>query len=72
MIEHPMITQIERTGYPADMVEQSEHFGIDYYGNEIVSGDDVVEDKEAGELILKDDLEKYLEEVYGFKFFTAE
>lgn len=72
MIEHPMITQIERTGYPADMDKQSEHFGIDYYGNEIVSGDDVVEDKEAGELILKDDLEKYLEEVYGFKFFTAE
>ncbi|MDF2056330.1 YqaI family protein [Priestia megaterium] len=70
-LEHPMITQIERTGYP-NMVAQSEHAGIDYFGNEILIGAEIVTDDNTGEVVLKEDLEKYLEEEYGFKFTTAE
>jgi len=51
------------------MISQPEHSGIDYFGDEILSGDDFVE--YDGELILKDNLEKYLEEVLEFKFKTA-
>ncbi|MGG3642003.1 hypothetical protein ABES38_11595 [Bacillus gobiensis] len=67
-IEHPAISSINRTGY-ADMVAQEEHQGIDYFGNEILIGDDVVID-EDGEMVLKDELEKFLSEKYGFKFQT--
>jgi uncharacterized protein (DUF1697 family) len=67
-LEHPDITRVNRTGY-ADMAAQEEHQGIDYFGSEILSGDDVVID-EDGEMVLKDDLEKFLAEKYGFKFQT--
>lgn len=67
-LEHPAITRINRTGY-ADMVAQPEHMGIDFYGNELLVGDDVVID-EDGEIVLKDDLEKFLAEKYNFKFHT--
>lgn len=68
-MEHPMITQVNRTGYP-NMVVQPEHAGIDYFDTEILAGDEIVEDN--GELILKENLERYLEEVYGFQFKLAE
>ncbi|MGG3624366.1 hypothetical protein ABES25_12495 [Bacillus gobiensis] len=67
-IEHPVISNINRTGY-ANMADQEEHQGIDFFGNEILSGEDVVID-EDGEMVLKDDLEKFLAEKYGFKFQT--
>ncbi|MFP7735481.1 YqaI family protein [Priestia aryabhattai] len=70
-VEHPEITQVNRTGY-VNMVAQSEHAGVDYFGTEILSGDEVVTDDNTGEVVLKEDLEKYLEEEYGFKFTTAE
>ncbi|AKO92678.1 hypothetical protein BEH_11585 [Priestia filamentosa] len=70
-MEHPEITQINRTGYPS-MVEQSEHTGVDYFGTELLAGDDIVEDPATGEVVLKEDLEKYLKEVYEFKFSQAE
>lgn len=70
-LEHPMVTQINRTGYPENMMEQPEHNGIDYYGTEILEDDDIVID-DNGEIILKENLEEYLSEVYGFKFTTAE
>lgn len=69
-LEHPTITQINRTGYPEDMMDQPEHCGIDYLGDEILDGDDIVIDD--GEIILKENLEEYLSDVYGFKFTTAE
>ncbi|CAM3734574.1 YqaI family protein [Mesobacillus zeae] len=69
MRDHPTIEQIERTGYP-NIVAQPEHNGTDYFGDEILVGDDIAED--GGELILQDNLEKYLADVYGFKFKTAE
>jgi Hypothetical protein Yqai len=69
-LEHPEITQVNRTGY-VNMVAQSEHAGIDYFGTEILIGDEIVTDDNTGEVVLKEDLEKYLEEEYGFKFTTA-
>jgi hypothetical protein len=70
-LEHPEITQVNRTGY-VNMVAQSEHAGVDYFGTEILMGDEIVTDDNTGEVVLKEDLEKYLEEEYGFKFTTAE
>jgi Hypothetical protein Yqai len=70
-LEHPEITQVNRIGY-VNMVTQSEHAGVDYFGTEILIGDEIVTDDNTGEVVLKDDLEKYLEEEYGFKFTTAE
>ncbi|MGG3572834.1 hypothetical protein ABES80_10165 [Bacillus gobiensis] len=67
-IEHPAITRVNQIGY-ADMAAKEEHQGIDYFGSEILSGDDVVID-EDGEIVLKEDLEKFLAEKYGFKFQT--
>jgi len=40
-IQHPMITQIERTGYPYS--ERRETVGSDGLGNEVFSGDPIVE-----------------------------
>ncbi|HHY74067.1 MAG TPA: hypothetical protein GX497_12775 [Bacillus bacterium] len=70
-IEHHQITRTFRTGYP-NVVAQPEHFGTDYFGDEVLEGDDYIEDTNTDEIILKDNLEKYLEEVYDFKFQTAE
>jgi len=70
-LEHPEITQVNRTGY-VNMVAQSEHAGVDYFGTEILIGNEIVTDDNTGEVVLKEDLEKYLEEEYGFKFTTAE
>jgi Hypothetical protein Yqai len=71
-MDHPMIMQIERYGYPENLSEQTEHCGTDFFGDEILEGDEVIEDQEAGELVLKENLEKYLNEEYGFKFTIAE
>lgn len=48
-MEHPLVTKIERTGYP-NMIKQPEHAGIDFFGDEILEGDEFVEYE--GELIL--------------------
>lgn len=68
-IEHPMITQIRATGYP-NMIAQLEHAGIDFFGNEILVGDEII--VHNGEVILADSLEDYLIEELGFEFKTAE
>ncbi|MGN7176238.1 YqaI family protein [Paenibacillus sp. FSL R5-0490] len=67
-MNHPMIDQIERSGYP-NMVTQPEHVGFDYFGDEILDGDDIVE--YDGEIILKDNLDRFLTEVMEFEFRTA-
>ncbi|MBN6889811.1 YqaI-like protein [Cytobacillus horneckiae] len=67
-MDHPLVTQIERTGYP-NMIDQPEHAGIDFFGDEILDGDEfVVYD---GELVLVDNLNRYLAEEMGFEFKTA-
>lgn len=72
MIEHPMITQINRTGYPENMAQQPEHAGVDYFGDEILEGDEIIIDKENGhEIILKENFNRYLSEICGFEFKTA-
>ncbi|RAS75710.1 YqaI family protein [Priestia endophytica] len=70
-MEHPTITQLNRKGY-LNMMAQPEHAGIDYFGTELFPGDDIVEDPATGDVVLKEDLEKYLEVVYDFKFSQAE
>ena len=70
-LEHPDITQANKTGYP-NVVAQPEHFGSDYFGNEVLIGDSVVIDPSNGEMILEDSLEDYLMEVKGFQFKTAD
>ncbi len=72
MLEHPMITKINKTGYPENMGNQPEHNGIDAMGDEILTGDEIVIDNERGEVILKDNLNDYLAEMYGFLFTTAD
>ncbi|MGI8351713.1 YqaI family protein [Niallia circulans] len=69
MIEHPVISQIRSTGYP-NMIAQPEHAGIDFFGNEILVGDEIIE--HDGNVILADSLEDYLIEELGFEFKTAE
>jgi len=70
-IEHPMITEINQLGYPKD-VYQEKHWGVDYFGNEILEGDEVFE--MDGEVVLLDDpdnLKKFLEEFAHAKFTLA-
>lgn len=67
-MEHPEVTQYRRTGYP-NLVAQPEHAGIDYFGEEILEGDEIVE--YDGEIILEGNLQRYLCEVLGFEFKSA-
>ncbi|MEH7355112.1 hypothetical protein V7150_16260 [Neobacillus drentensis] len=68
-LEHPAISQVNRTGYP-NVVNQPEHFGKDIFGVEILLGDDYVE--YDGDLILLDNLQRYLAEHMDFEFKTAD
>jgi hypothetical protein len=70
LLEHPTVTEINRFGYPKEMLEQPEHFGTDFFGDEVLVGDDYVEID--GEIILMDNLDRFLSEQLGFEFKTAE
>ncbi|MEY8346454.1 YqaI family protein [Niallia circulans] len=70
MLEHPLITQINQLGYPAKLEEEIEQAGLDYYGDEIIEGDPIAEYN--GETILQSNLQRYLNEEFGFIFKTAE
>ncbi|WP_163183311.1 YqaI family protein [Neobacillus sedimentimangrovi] len=69
MLEHPLITKVNRTGYPEK--EQSNHWGIDAMGDEIKFGDSIIEDP-YGEVILEENLEDYLIERLGFVYKKAD
>lgn len=76
-MEHPMIDQINFAGYPKEMqglqnvIAQPEHAGIDFYGTEILEGDEIVIDAaNFQEIILKEHLKRYLEEKVRFHFFV--
>lgn len=72
MRDHPVIEQMERTGYP-NLVAQAEFNGSDVFGEEILSGDSIIIDEaNGGEVILADNLERYLTNYCGFKFTIAE
>ena len=68
-IEHPEVTQAIKTGYP-NMVAQTEHFGTDLTGEEILAGDSYIELPD-GELLLESNIEDYLIENLGWTFKTA-
>lgn len=67
-LEHPDCARALKTGY-ANVVEQPEHFGTDIFGDEILEGDEICE--YDGEIILKENLERYLKNELGFDFKTA-
>jgi hypothetical protein len=65
-IEHPAITEMNRKGY-INMLNQKECCGIDWFGFEILNGDEIVEfDKE---IVLTEHLEDFLKAI-GFQFYT--
>lgn len=70
-LEHPDVTKARKAGY-ANLVAQPEHFGTDYFGNEVLIGDSVVMDPSNGEMVLENNLEDYLIEVKGFLFKSAD
>lgn len=51
---------------------QPEHNGWDYFGTEILTGDSIVIDNITGEVILKENLERYLTEFKNYHFTLAE
>ncbi|WP_083632443.1 YqaI family protein [Domibacillus antri] len=67
-MDHPMITQIERTGYPTGM--QVEPEGVDYFGNEYFAGEEIII-TEDNEVVRLESLEDYLIEVMGVRFTKA-
>lgn len=70
MLEHPVITRINKTGYPTKEA-QPDHAGNDYFGDEVLVGDNVIHLPD-GEVLLEGNLEDYLIEVLGFRFKKAE
>lgn len=76
MLDHPMISQINRTGYSKEKLiglenamKQPECCGTDFYCTEVLAGDEVVIDTEHNdEQILKEHLKRYLIEEYSFIF----
>lgn len=69
MLEHPMVTQINRYGYPQDLVKQPEHNGFDFYGQELLVGDKFYEFD--GDIVSEENLEKFLVEELGFEIKEA-
>jgi hypothetical protein len=72
-LQHPTVTQINRTGYPNELsglenvVAQQECCGISFYGTEILEGDTIVIDYDNfDEIILMEDLKRYLIEQCNF------
>lgn len=71
-IEHPEITNTLKTGYPnLDVVAQPLHYGTDFFGNEVLIGDEIIIDPETAEMFPADRLEDYLIEAKNFIFRTA-
>jgi hypothetical protein len=62
--EHTQITEMNKKGYVGKPQESE---GSDYFGNELLPGDDVVEFD--GEVVLRDNLYEFLEAI-GFTFKT--
>ncbi|MFH0067521.1 hypothetical protein [Peribacillus sp. NPDC056705] len=70
MAKQPKIIEHQKAGY-ANHVAQPEHFGTDYFGNEVLVGDPVVVDPSNGEMILEENMEDYLIEEKRFLFQLA-
>ena len=61
-LEHPVITKIRRYGYP----ESERAVPKDYFGDPIFPGDSIVRCDD--EIILEENLRRYLTEVWGAEF----
>ena len=61
-LEHPAITRTLRTGYPYPI--ESEHWGVDACGDEIMYGDTIYEFPD-GEIVLEENIREYLIEHLG-------
>lgn len=48
-----------------------EHYGCDFFGDEILYGDEIVVTQD-GELVLKCNLDRYLNETQGYYFKTID
>ena len=66
VLEHPDISRIQKNGYP----EQEKPMPKDYFGDPIFPGDPIV--RFDDEVILEENLCRYLEEVWGAEFTIAE
>lgn len=64
-LQHPMITRIERTGYPFS--NKREEWGIDALGNEVFTGDEIIEFMDEFYLVeeLSSDAKEILEQHGG-------
>lgn len=51
---------------------KAEHWGTDWQGNEVLTGDHILHDPQQDEVILVTDLITYLKEKYGFELKIAE
>lgn len=67
-IEHPDVSRTLKHGYP----KEEANWGSDYFGDEIHHEDEIVSDSNTGEVVLKENLSRYLKEVYGLVFVKAE
>lgn len=73
--DHPMIQQIERTGYPRSYLPVDEEPKqtmpeVDYYGSKIIEGEKyIVVD---GDIVLMENLERFLSEEWHLEFKVAE
>ena len=68
VLEHPVVTAIRRYGYPEPEPEKTAP--KDYFGDPISPGDPIV--RFDDEVILEENLRRYLEEVWGAEYTIAE
>jgi hypothetical protein len=74
-LEHPQVTEMNQYGYlksqgSENVVAQEYDGSIDYYGTEILEGDNIAIDKENfHEIILMENLTQYLVDKCEFSFF---
>ena len=61
-LEHPAVTRTMQTGYPYQV--ESEHWGVDARGDEIMYGDTIYEFPD-GEVVLEENVWQYLIENLG-------
>jgi hypothetical protein len=72
-MEHPMVTQINRTGYPENMIAQPLYNAKDFFGDAISTGAAIVviPNHNSKDIILESNLEDYLIEVLGCQYKLA-
>ena len=70
MIEHPMISEMNRKGYIGDSIAKREILGRDYNNNNIYEGNILIV-FENGDRVLEKNLKTYLEEQFNAIYVEA-